>query len=148
MRLLSVTLAFALALGGTAFAVGATPTIVTPAQIHWVAGTGPLAGAQVAVLSGNPAKSGEYTMRLRMPNGLKFGPHFHGDVENVTVISGTLLVGLGDTMRVSKMMALPAGSFVSVPAGLHHYAMARGTTILQIHGNGPQSMTAVRVPKH
>ena len=87
-------------------------------------------------------------MRLRMPNGLKIGPHFHGDIERVTVISGTLLVGLGNTMRVSKMMALPAGSFVSIPAGLHHYAMARGTTVIQIHGDGPFSMTAVSIQKH
>jgi quercetin dioxygenase-like cupin family protein len=122
-----------------------TPTIVTPSQVHWTAGTGPMAGAQVAVLSGDPNKAGPYTMRLRIPDGGKFGPHFHGDVENVTVLQGTLLVGLGDTMDPAKMIALPAGSFVSIPMGVHHYAVAKGDTILQIHGIGPASMTMVKM---
>lgn len=119
------------------------PTIVTPAQLHWTPGTGPMAGAEVAVLSGDPSKPGDYVMRLRLPDGAKFTPHFHGDTENVTVLEGTLMVGVGDTMDPSKMTALPAGSFVSVPKGLHHYAMAKGTTIIQIHGVGPATMTNV-----
>lgn len=127
-------------LAAPAFAAS-TPTIVTPTQVQWTAGTGPLAGAQVAVLSGDPSKSGPYTIRLRLPDGTKFGPHFHGDVENVTVLQGSLLVGVGDAMDASKMIELPAGSFVSVPGGVHHYAMAKGDTIIQIHGMGPQSMT-------
>lgn len=127
-------------LAAPAFAAS-TPTIVTPAQVQWTAGTGPLTGVQIAVLSGDPSKSGPYTVRLRIPDGAKFGPHFHGDVENVTVLQGTLLVGVGDTMDQAKMMELPAGSFVSVPMGVHHFAMAKGDTIIQIHGMGPQSMT-------
>jgi quercetin dioxygenase-like cupin family protein len=129
--------------GSAAYAAGSAPTIVTPSAIHWAAGTGPLTGAQTAVIYGDPTKAGAYTMRLKLPNGAKFGPHFHGGVENVTVLSGTLLVGLGDTMNPSKMVTLPAGSFVSVPIGVHHYAMARGVTVIQIHGMGPRSMTFV-----
>jgi quercetin dioxygenase-like cupin family protein len=83
-------------------------------------------------------------MRLRIPDGAKFGPHFHGDVENVTVLQGTLLVGLGDQVNPATMIALPAGSFASVPIGLHHYAMAKGDTIVQIHGTGPETMTMVK----
>lgn len=119
------------------------PTIVTPAQLHWIPGTGAMAGADVAVISGDPTKAGPYVIRLRLPDGGKFAPHFHGDTENVTVLEGTLMVGLGDTVDPSKMMALPAGSFVSVPKGVHHYAMAKGTTIVQIHGVGPATMTNV-----
>ena len=127
-------------------AFGATmPTIVTPSQVHWTAGTGPMAGAQVAVISGDPSKPGPYTMRLRLPDGGKFPPHFHGDIENVTVLQGTVLVGIGDKVDPAKMIALPAGSFVSVPAGLHHYAAAKGDTIIQIHGMGPSSMTMVKM---
>jgi len=100
-----------------------------------------MAGAEIAVLSGDPSKPGPYTVRYRIPDGVKLGPHFHADVENVTVLDGTLLVGLGDTMDPTKMIALPAGSFVSVPAGLHHYAMTKGVTVIQIHGMGPATMT-------
>jgi hypothetical protein len=66
-------------------------------------------------------------------------------MRNILLIGGTLLVGIGDKVDPAKMVALPAGSFVSVPAGLHHYAMAKGDTILQIHGVGPSSMTMVKM---
>jgi mannose-6-phosphate isomerase-like protein (cupin superfamily) len=128
-----------------ALATAASPTIVTPSQVHWTAGTGPMKGAEIAVLSGNPDKAGPYTIRLRVPDGAKFGPHWHGDVENVTVLQGTLLVGVGDKWNQGKMISLPPGSFVSVPMGLHHYAMAKGDVIIQIHGMGPASMTMVKM---
>jgi len=104
-----------------------------------------MAGAQLAVLAGDPTKPGPYTIRLRLPDGAKFAPHFHGEAENVTVLQGTLLVGIGDTVDPAKTIELPAGSFVSVPSGLHHYAMAKGETIVQIHGMGPSSMTMVKM---
>lgn len=145
MRYLLLIAVLACSLVAPAFAADPTPTIVSPSQVHWTPGTGPFTGTQIAVLSGDPSTSGPYTMRIHIPDGGKFPPHFHGDVENVTVLQGTLLVGLGDTMDPAKMIALPAGSFVSVPMGLHHYAMAKGDTIIQIHGMGPSSMTMVKM---
>ncbi|HEY1974992.1 MAG TPA: hypothetical protein VGG89_00425 [Candidatus Baltobacteraceae bacterium] len=64
-------------------------------------------------------------------------------MRNILLIGGTPLVGIGDQVDPAKMVALPAGSFVSVPAGLHHYA--RANTILQIHGVGPSSMPMVKM---
>jgi quercetin dioxygenase-like cupin family protein len=119
------------------------PTIVTPDTIAWVAGTGPEQGAQLGVLEGDPSKPGPYTVRLKIPAGGKFLPHSHRDVEHVTVISGTLRVGLGDVFDASKMKALPAGSYVVIPAGLHHFAMAQGDTVVQLHGTGPSSFDMV-----
>jgi len=52
-------------------------------------------------------------------------------------------VGLGDTPNASKMTELPAGSFAAMPKGVHHYVTAKGVTVLQIHGMGPETMTAV-----
>lgn len=120
------------------------PTIVTPDQVKWSAGAGPFTGVEVATLTGDFAKPGPFTIRLRIPDGGKFPAHYHGDTERVTVISGTLMVGVGDTMKESSMTALPAGSFVSIPAGVHHYAMAKGVTVIQIGGTGPFAMTAVK----
>jgi quercetin dioxygenase-like cupin family protein len=131
------------ALTATSAIAASAPTIVTPGTIAWTAGTGPEEGVQVAVLEGDPSKAGPYTVRLNIPSGGKFLPHSHRDVEHVTVISGTLLVGLGDVFDASKMKALPAGSYVVIPAGLHHFAMAQGATILQIHGTGPSSFDMV-----
>jgi quercetin dioxygenase-like cupin family protein len=131
------------AFGGIAAAQSTTkPTIVTPDNVHWTMGTGPLSGAQVAVLSGDPNKSGMYVMRLKLPANTKLSPHYHSSLENVTVISGTFYVGLGPKMIVSKMTALPAGTFVSVPAHVVHYAMTRAPAVIQLEGMGPMTMTA------
>jgi len=35
------------------------------------------------------------------------------------------------------MKTLPAGAFGLIPARMHHYAKAKGETVLQLHGIGP-----------
>ena len=101
-------------------------------------------GAQMAVLQGDPSKAGEeFTVRLRLPNGYKIAPHTHPTAENITVIEGTFLVGMGSTLDRTKMMALPRGAFVSAPAEHAHYAVARGETVVQVHAIGPFALTYV-----
>jgi uncharacterized RmlC-like cupin family protein len=96
-------------------------------------------GAQFAVLEGDPtASSGDFTIRLKMPAGYKIAPHWHPTRENVTVISGTFKVGMGDKFDESKMNAFPAGSFAYLDPDMHHYAMATGgEVIVQVHGMSP-----------
>jgi len=129
---------------GSVLAAGEGPTVVSPTQVHWTAGTGLLKGTQVAVLFGDPAKPGPFVMRIRVPDGAKFGPHYHPVLENVTVLQGSFLIGVGDKMNVSGMVTLPAGSFFSVPPLVHHYAMAKGDTIIQLNDVGPWTMTTVK----
>jgi len=111
----------------------------TPDQIPY--GPAPAfvpAGASLAVLEGNPmAATGDYTIRLKMPDGYKVAPHWHPKRENVTVISGTLKVGMGDKFDESKMMSFAATSFAYLDPSMHHYAMASGETVVQIHGVAP-----------
>jgi mannose-6-phosphate isomerase-like protein (cupin superfamily) len=111
----------------------------TPDQVKW--GPAPPIvppGAQLAVLEGDPmASSGDYTVRFKMPDGYKIAPHTHPTRENVTVISGTLKVGMGDTYDESKMMSFGTGSFAYLDPSMHHYAGAKGETIIQIHGQAP-----------
>src|SRR5215210_2315262 len=66
------------------------------------------AGAQAAVLLGDPSKEGPFTIRLSAPDGYKVPPHFHPTTENVTVISGTFHVGTGDKLDTTKGEALTA----------------------------------------
>jgi hypothetical protein len=95
-------------------------------------------GAQLAVLEGNPmASSGDYTVRLKMPDGYKIAPHWHPKRENVTVISGTFKVGMGDRFEEGSMLSFPAGSFAYLDSDMHHYAIASGEVIVQIHGMSP-----------
>ena len=111
----------------------------TPDQVKW----GPAPpfvppGAQLAVLAGDPmAASGDYTIRIKMPDGYKIAPHTHPNRENVTVLSGTLKVGMGDTFDATKMMSFSAGSFAYLDPSMHHYAGSSGETVIQIHGQSP-----------
>jgi mannose-6-phosphate isomerase-like protein (cupin superfamily) len=95
-------------------------------------------GAQLAVLEGDPmAATGDFTIRLKMPDGYRVAPHTHPHRENVTVLSGTLRVGMGDQFDASKMMSFSAGSFAYLDPSMHHYAAAVGETVIQIHGLSP-----------
>jgi quercetin dioxygenase-like cupin family protein len=120
------------------------PLIVTPSQLDWVSSAMLPAGAKMAVVQGDYTKAGWYTLRLSLPDGATFRPHFHGMAEYATVLQGTLMVGLGDAMDPSKMTALPAGSYAEIPAGIHHYGVAKGDTIIQLSGMGPMTMTEVK----
>lgn len=100
-------------------------------------------GAQLAVLDGNPAEAGPYTMRLSMPAGYRIPPHFHPAFEHVTVLRGTFKVGMGETFDASKMTPLPAGTFAALAPGVRHFAQAQGETLIQLHGTGPWTLTYV-----
>ena len=141
-RNLFFTLAVAglLCLTGQLFNVAAHDNnVFTPRTIPWGAPPPFISpGAQLAVIEGNPgASSGDYTVRLKMPDGYRIAPHWHPLRENVTVISGTFKVGMGDTFDKDKMGTFPSGSFAFLDPEMHHYAMASGETIVQVHGIAP-----------
>jgi quercetin dioxygenase-like cupin family protein len=124
--------------------VAAAPTIVTPDSLTWTPVKG-IDGAQMAVVYGDPTKAGSvYTMRLKLADGTKVPIHWHDQDERVTVLSGTFMVGVGHSFDMASMKALGPGSFVFVPAGVHHYAMAKGETIVQVTGPGPFTMNMMK----
>jgi anti-sigma factor ChrR (cupin superfamily) len=95
------------------------PTIVLANQEKYAPAPAPFpAGCQIAVLSGDPSKAGsQYTVRLKLPDGARIGAHTHGDTEDVTVVSGTLMVAVGTTFDASHMLALSPGSLRLDPVG-------------------------------
>ena len=99
------------------------------------------AGARFAVLQGDPGQTGVYTVRLEMPAGYTIKPHFHPADEHVTVISGTLILGMGDLVNPKGAAFLAPGAFITAAANLHHFAMAREKTVVQVHGQGPFTIT-------
>jgi quercetin dioxygenase-like cupin family protein len=101
------------------------------------------AGSQIAVLQGDPSQNGEFTVRLKFPAGYVLPPHFHPTDENVTVLSGTFLVGLGDVVKPDSAIRLKAGGFITAPANGHHFAVSRTETLVQVHGLGPFAITYV-----
>jgi hypothetical protein len=101
------------------------------------------AGAEMALLQGDPSVAGEiFTVRLRFPNGYVLPAHWHPTDEHVTVIEGTLLLGMGDHFdRDAFLPPLRAGGFVTAPARMNHFVMARGRTVVQVHAMGPFALT-------
>jgi quercetin dioxygenase-like cupin family protein len=83
------------------------------------------------------------TIRLKMPDGYKVPAHFHPADAAATVISGTFNLGMGDKLDMTKTQALQPGGFAVAPAGMHHFAWAKGETVVQINGNGPFAITYV-----
>jgi hypothetical protein len=141
---LALMLGGLLSAAGLALTVAAHPSSAgknafTPADIPYGPAPAFVApGAQLAVLEGNPAaSSGDYTIRLKMPAGYRIAPHWHPMRENVTVISGTFKVGMGDRFDESTMASFPAGSFAYLDPDMHHYAMASGEVVVQVHGTAP-----------
>ena len=50
---------------------------------------------------------------------------------------------MGDKFDTQKGMEMPAGSFGTWPAGMKHFAWAKGETVIQVHGTGPWSIEYV-----
>ena len=118
--------------------------VVVPDGITW--GPAPAVlppGAKAAVLEGDPAQPGAFTLRLWLPDGYTIPPHFHPVAEHVTIVQGTFLVGMGDQLDASKFTELPTGTFGFIPPGMKHFARAKGEVVVQLHGTGPWGLTYV-----
>jgi quercetin dioxygenase-like cupin family protein len=107
-------------------------------KLSWMKGPAFLpAGAMMAVVSGDPSKPGPFTVELSFPNGYRIAPHSHPTAEKVTVKSGEFMYGMGDEMKASDMKTMKPGNSGEIPAGMHHYAEARGKTVVQVSSTGP-----------
>ena len=130
---------------GGAKAAPAKHVMFTPDQLKW--GPAPPSlppGAQMAVLSGDPAVKGQpFVVRAKFSDGYRVPPHWHPTDENVTVLSGTFMMATGDKVDAAAMQPLTAGSYSKISANVHHYAMAKGETTIQVHGIGPFMVTYV-----
>ncbi len=107
-------------------------------KLSWMKGPASLpAGAMMAVVSGDPTRSGPFTIELSFPNGYRIAPHSHPTAEKITVKSGEFMYGMGDVVKASDMKTLKPGGSGEMPAGMHHYAEARGKTVVQVSSTGP-----------
>ena len=80
-----------------------------PADLKWMDGPPGLpAGATFAVVSGDPAKKGTFTVQIRMPANYAVRPHWHPMDEKVTLVSGRLAYGMSDQLDRANAQALNA----------------------------------------
>jgi hypothetical protein len=138
-RRVSIALAF-LWMGGTAapFFAQSAHVVVPADKVQW--GPAPPflpAGAQIAVLEGNPSEKGPVTLRLRFPANYEIPAHWHSMTERVTVVSGLFNVGMGDKLDRRTSQALEPGGFALLPAKMNHFAWTREPTVVQVNLEGP-----------
>ena len=119
--------------------------MLTPKQIKWQAAPASLpAGAQMAVLDGDPSQSGvSYTIGLKMPNGYRMPPHWHPSDASVIVVQGVFGMGLGEKFDSTRGRELKPGSYMRVSKEVRHYEWTKGETIIYVSGLGPLDTTYV-----
>jgi hypothetical protein len=116
----------------------------TPDRMKWQDGPPSLPkGAKIAVLEGDPGKEGPFVFRFRFPDGYRVAPHTHPKTERVTVIAGTLHIGMGAKFDAKATRPMPAGTYGSWEANMQHFAFVKGETVIQLHGTGPWTIKYV-----
>ena len=95
------------------------------------------AGAQIAVLMGDPTKPAPYAVRLKFPANYLIAAHSHPTDENVVVTSGQVFFGMGDKLDKTAGKPLAVNGFISAPAGMNHYAYTKGEATIVLFGMGP-----------
>ncbi len=119
-------------------------TIVTGNHEPWVNNSRWIKGDKIAFLYSRPRKSGDWVLREYLPAHASSAAHFHSRGEANTVLSGTLYMGFGDKLDASHVVALPPGSYIYIPAGVHHYAITKDSSVLlEERGEGPFHSTRV-----
>jgi|SRR5688572_10099390 len=108
-------------------------------ELKWMEGPVSLPpGAKVAVLEGDPAKAGPFTLRLIFPPNYVIMPHYHPQIEHVTVMEGEMFMGHGDKYDQATGTKLEVGGFAVMPAKFNHFAFTKDRqAVIQLHGMGP-----------
>jgi quercetin dioxygenase-like cupin family protein len=101
-------------------------------------------GMMIAVVHGDPnAETGDYTIRLKFPDGYRFPAHYHPMAEHVTVLNGTFLLAMGDEVDTAAIQEYEPGAFLYIPPKNPHYGGAEGVTEIQLHGENPFQIVLV-----
>jgi len=101
------------------------------------------AGADFAVLSGNPGKAGKFTIRIKMPSNYAVRPHWHPSDEKVTLVSGKLAYGMSDQLSRTGGEALTPGAAVVMKAKMHHWVYTGDGAEVEVSATGPFKITYV-----
>src|SRR5215472_7552946 len=98
---------------------------ILPEEIGWKPFAAFPPSARLAVIMGHPSEPGPYTIRVRVPHGVKLMPHRHPENRIYTVISGVFYIGLGDEFDPNKLEAYPPGTVIVLPGNTAHFHWAK-----------------------
>ena len=101
---------------------------------------------RLAVVVGHPSEKGPYTIRVKVPRGVKLMPHKHPEDRTYTVISGVFYIGLGDRFDAAKLEAYPPGAVIILPGNTSHFHWAKSSEyITQVTAIGPLGLDYVNL---
>ena len=99
---------------------------------------------RLAVVVGEPSEAAPYTIRVKVPHGVKLMPHRHPEDRVYTVISGVFYIGLGDRFDPSELHAYPPGSVIVLPGNTSHFHWAKDSEyVTQVAAIGPLGLEYV-----
>lgn len=132
---------------GLAFVVAASPATpkAKPAELKWMgmAPPGLPAGADFAVVSGDPGKAGKFTIRIKMPSNYAVRPHWHPSDEKVMLVSGKLAYGMSDQLNKANAQALAPGDSIVMKAKMNHWVFTGDGAEVEVSAAGPFKITYV-----
>lgn len=111
-----------------------SPVVRHPSELSW---TLLPSGVERAVLQGDPAEPGPFTLRLRYPAGYRKAPHYHPRDAFVTVLSGEYFRGYGNEVDESAAIRLTPGTFSVNPGKVSHFEWTTMPAEIQVHATGP-----------
>jgi len=118
--------------------------MVSPSSLKWVDLPSLPPGAKIAILEGPMSEAVAFTARVRVPANYRVPAHWHPVIEHVTVLSGTLYMGLSEVLDATKGMAVPAGGFAVMQPKTPHFAYTTNEPVeFQLHGVGPWGITYI-----
>lgn len=118
---------------------------ITPERLKWTQSVA--SPSETTLLMGGPGQPGPWVVRARLKPGMRVLPHSHPVDVQVTVLSGTLLYGQGESFDEGKLKEYPAGSFFVERANLPHYQMPKGNegVVFQASGTGANAFNYVNI---
>ena len=118
-------------------------TMLLPGDLKWVDVPSLPPGAKLAVIEGPLNEAVPFTFRLQFPANYQIPAHWHPAVERVTVISGTVNMGIGDKLDKEKTKPLGPGSMAIMQPKTNHFLWTKEETVVQLNGTGPWAITYV-----
>jgi hypothetical protein len=118
-------------------------TMLSPGDLKWVDVPSLPPGAKLAIIEGPLNEAVPFTFRLQFPANYQIPAHWHLAVERVTVISGTVNMGIGDKLDRQKTKPLGPGSMAIMQPKTNHFVWTKEETVVQLNGVGPWGITYV-----
>jgi uncharacterized RmlC-like cupin family protein len=115
--------------------------IIAPADLKWEDVRSLPPGAKIAVIEGKMNEEGPITARVKLPANYRIPPHYHATQERVTVLSGTVNIGMGEKFDRQTTTAMKPGTVLLMPPKMHHFAWTSEETIFQLNVTGPWTVT-------